>query len=257
VPIQAWLTLVLLILLLALLVWDKLPAWLVFSGALTAAMTLGLANPSELLRGLSNAGMLTVAALFPVATGMYSTGAISLLSQKLFGRPKTETSANFRALAPVKVGSAFVNDTPVVAMLIPVVRDLMRGRGLKARSLYRGLSFASIVGGRATLIGSSINLVVAGMVADAKSVGKLLDMKPIEIFDQSWVGIPAALAGLLHLIYVAPPILRGMKLDAPTTPSQDLILQGGDRLTFASSAEDLCGLWTTIGLAPARGLAMS
>lgn len=140
--------LVLLILLLALLVWDKLPAWLVFSGALTAAMTLRLANPSDLLRGFSNAGVLTVAALFPVATGMYSTGAISLLSQKLIGKPKTETSANFRVLAPVMVGSAFINNTPVVAMMIPVVRDLMRGRGFKARSLYMGLSFASIMGGK-------------------------------------------------------------------------------------------------------------
>lgn len=135
------------------------------------------------------------------------------------------------------------------------------------------------------------------MVADATSEGKLSGMKPIGIFDQSWVGVPVALAGLLYLVYVAARILRGMKLDVPTTPrtqkylsefqvipgsnldgktivdaelapsagrqllsvrrdgdrftySQDVIFQGGDRLTFASSAEDLCGLWTTIGPAP-------
>jgi di/tricarboxylate transporter len=303
-PVQAWLTLILLGALFAVMAWDKLPTWVVFLAAITVAMTLQLAPPAALLKGFSNEGVLTVGALFPVATGMYSTGAISLLSQHLFGNPKTETAAHLRILPPVIIGSAFINNTPVVAMMIPVVRDLLRKAGLMARSLYMGLSFASILGGTTTLIGSSINLVVAGMAADAIAAGKVPGMNPIGVFDQTWVGLPAAVAGLLYLVYVAPRLLRGMKSDTTTTSgkqkylsefqvvrgsnldgkgieeaeltsstgrelrsasrdsrpldcSSDLTLRGGDRLTFASSAEELCALWTTIGLTPARGVHMS
>ncbi|HEX8801006.1 MAG TPA: hypothetical protein VF772_20455 [Terriglobales bacterium] len=71
---QAWLTLSLLVAMFLVMAWDKLPTWLVFVGAITIAMTLRLAPADGLLKGFSNAGVLTVAALFPVASGMYSTG---------------------------------------------------------------------------------------------------------------------------------------------------------------------------------------
>jgi len=287
----------------ALMAWDKLPTWVVFLGAMTVAMTLQLAPPAGLLKGFSNAGVLTVAALFPVAAGMYSTGAISLLSQCLIGHPKTETSANLRILPPMAIGSAFINNTPMVAMMIPVVRDLRRQSGLVAPSLLMGISFASILGGNTTLIGGAVNLIVAGMTADAISAGELPGMKPIGMFDLSFVGVPAAIAGLLYLVYVAPHLLRGLKSDTVTAAprqkylsefeveanshldgktieaaelassaarqlrsvrrdgttlgySPDLVLRGGDKLIFASSADALCGLWTTIGLVPARGTGM-
>jgi di/tricarboxylate transporter len=288
----------------AVMAWDKLPTWVVFLGAMTLAMTLQLAPPSGLLKGFSNAGVLTVAALFPVASGMYSTGAISLLSQRLIGQPKTEISANLRILPPMAIGSAFINNTPMVAMMIPVVRDLRRQAGLVAPSLLMGISFASILGGNTTLIGGAVNLIIAGMTSDAIAAGDLPGMKPIGMFDLAWVGIPAAIAGLLYLVYVAPHLLRGMKFnseerearqkylsefevvpnstldgksveEAELTSSNDrqlrticrdgtrlayasgLSLRGGDKLTFASSAEALCALWTRIGLAPARGTAMA
>ncbi len=303
-PVQAWLTLILLATMFAVMAWDKLPTWVVFLGAMTVAMTLQLAPPTGLLKGFSNAGVLTVAALFPVASGMYSTGAISLLSQRWIGHPKTETSANLRVLPPLAIGSAFINNTPMVAMMIPVVGDLRRQAGLLAPSLLMGISFASILGGNTTLIGGAVNLIVAGMTGDAIAAGKLPGMKPIGMFDLSWVGVPAAVVGLLYLVYIAPHLLRGLKLDDVTTVakqkylsqfqvlpnstlegktiegaqlasaagrqlhsicrdgvklaySPDLTLRGGDELTFASSAEALCGLWTTIGLVPARGTAMS
>jgi di/tricarboxylate transporter len=302
-PLQAWITLTLLIVMFAVMAWDKLPTWVVFLGAITVAMTLGLAPPAGLLKGFSNAGVLTVAALFPIASGMYSTGAISLLSQRLIGQPKTEISANVRILPPIAIGSAFINNTPMVAMMIPVVRDLRRNAGLVAPSLLMGISFASILGGNTTLIGGAVNLIVAGMTSDAIAAGKLPGMKLIGMFDLSWVGVPAAIAGMLYLVYVAPYLLRGLKsndgaasqrqkylgefqvlpksnIDGKTLESAELTsfagrqlrsirrddeeltyspvlkLRGGDKLTFACSGEALCGLWTTIGLVPARGTAM-
>lgn len=301
--LQAWLTLTLLVAMFVLMAWDKLPTWVVFLGAMTVAMTLQLAPPAGLLKGFSNSGVLTVAALFPVAAGMYSTGAISLLSQRMIGHPKTETSANLRVLPPIAIGSAFINNTPMVAMMIPVVRDLRRQSGLVAPSLLMGISFASILGGNTTLIGGAVNLIVAGMASDAIAAGKLPGMKPIGMFDLAWVGVPAAIIGILYLVYVAPLLLRNLKSGDVTTsalqkylseftvltksnldgksleaaellssPSRTLrsvrrdaavvevsprtILRGGDKLTFASSAEALCGLWTTIGLVPSRGTVM-
>jgi len=301
--IQAWLTLGLLAAMFAVMAWDKLPTWVVFVGAMTAAMTLRLAPPAGLLKGFSNSGVLTVAALFPVASGMYSTGAISLLSQRLIGQPKTEISANLRILPPIAIGSAFINNTPMVAMMIPVVRDLRRQAGLVAPSLLMGISFASILGGNTTLIGGAVNLIIAGMTSDAIASGTLPGMKPIGMFDLAWVGVPAAIVGMLYLVYVAPLLLRGLKSkDAEAAPRQkylseflvaagsnvdgktieaaeltssagrqlrsitrnsaelayspELSLQAGDKLAFASSAEALSGLWTTIGLVPAHGTAM-
>lgn len=303
VPLQAWLTLTLLIAMFALMAWDKLPTWVVFLGAVTLAMTLRLAPASGLMKGFSNLGVLTVAALFPVARGMYSTGAISLLSQRLIGQPKTEVSANLKILPPIAIGSAFINNTPMVAMMIPVVRDLRRSAGLAAPSLLMGISFASILGGNTTLIGGAVNLIVAGMTLDAITAGQLPGMKPIGMFDLAWIGVPAAIAGILYLVYVAPHLLRGLKVDLLTATAKqkylseflivpdsnidgktieaaqltssasrqlryiersgkkldyapDLRLCGSDRLTFACSAEALCGLWTTPGLAPARGTAL-
>jgi hypothetical protein len=86
-PISGWLTLAILIVMFAFLIWNKLPSWLVFVGTLTVAMTLKLAPAAALLKGYSNTGVVTVAALYPVAAGMYSTGAISLISEKLIGLP--------------------------------------------------------------------------------------------------------------------------------------------------------------------------
>src|SRR5262249_39743279 len=99
----AWTTLALLIALFALLIWNKLPAWLVFVGVLTVAMTLKLAPAAALLKGFSNTGVITVAALYPVAAGMYATGAISLLSERLMGTPKSIRVAQLKIFIPVSL----------------------------------------------------------------------------------------------------------------------------------------------------------
>jgi len=218
-PIQAWLTLFLLVVMFAVLAWDKFPTWLVFIATLTAMMTLKLASPQALVKGFSNTGVLTVAALFPVAAGMYATGAISLLSHRLIGQPRNGTSANLRILPPVAIGSAFINNTPMVAMMIPVIRDLKRQTGLVAPTLFMGLSFASILGGKMSLIGGAVNLIIAGMVIDSIASGQLHGMPPVGMFDLAWLGVPTAIVGLLYLIFVAPRLLREGKTRNESAPS--------------------------------------
>src|SRR5664279_4211535 len=206
-PSQAWVMLGILAVMFGLLLWGKLPAWLVFMGTLTAAMTLNLASAEALLRGFSNTGILTVAALFPVAAGMYAAGAISLLSQRMIGLPRSVGAAQLRILPPVALGSAFLNNTPLVAIMIPVVRDLARNTGLAASKLFMGLSFASILGGTMTLIGTSVNLIIAGLVVDAIASGHLTGMKPLTIFQPIWVGLPSTVAGLLFMMLIATRLL--------------------------------------------------
>jgi di/tricarboxylate transporter len=206
-PPAAWITLALLIAMFGLLVWNRLPIWLVFVGTLTAALTLRLAAPAALFKGYSNTGVITVAALYPVAAGMYSTGAISLLSERLIGLPKSIRMAQLRILVPVSLASGFLYNTPLVAMMIPAVRDLTRKTGLSGSKLFMGLSYIALLGGTMTLIGTSVNLIIAGVVADAVAKGQLPAMQTIGLFDPIWIGFPATLTGLAFMILIGPRLL--------------------------------------------------
>ena len=200
--VEAYITIGILALAFGLLIKTKLPPAVIFVGALTLTITFRIAPLKESLKGFSNPGVLTIGALFMVAAGMYSTGAISLITDKLIGRPKTLLRAQLKILPMVSFGSAFLNNTPLVAMMIPVIRDLSKTCRLAATRLYIPLSFSSILGGICTLIGTSTNLVVSGMVIDAlaKASTNAPPMRAIRMFDTAWVGIPAAIAGLGFLM---------------------------------------------------------
>jgi Na+/H+ antiporter NhaD/arsenite permease-like protein len=102
---------------------------------------------------------LTVLTLFVVAEGISKTGALDWYMQKLLGRPKTTASAQLRLMIPVAIVSAFLNNTPVVAVMIPIVQRWGKNIGISTQQLLIPLSFASILGGTCTLIGTSTNLV--------------------------------------------------------------------------------------------------
>ena len=204
---ESWLMLGILIVMFGFLVWNKLPAWIVFVGALAVTMTLQLAPQGELLLGFANPGVATVGVLFPVAAGMYATGAITLIADKIIGLPETLNMANIKTLPPVATASAFLNNTPLVAMMIPVMKDISQTARLEVSKLLIPLSFATILGGAATLIGTSSNLIVAGMVADGIADGRLAGMEPIEIFDITWIALPAAVAGIVFIIIIGVRLL--------------------------------------------------
>ena len=208
-----YITIAILALTFVLLIKSNIPPVAVFVGSLTLTITFRLAPLDQSLKGFSNSGMLTVGALLMVAAGMYRTGAITLITEKLIGRPKSLLSAQAKILPPVAVGSAFLNNTPLVAMFIPVIRDLAKTSGLPAQRLYIPLSFASILGGTCTLIGTSTNLVVAGMVIDylAKGYPNAPPLRQIAMFDLSWIGLPATLAGIVFMMLTSRLLLPGTK----------------------------------------------
>src|SRR5262245_48060080 len=207
----AWTTLAILVVTFAVLMWNKLPTWLVFVGVLTAIMTLKLASPTEVLKGFSNTGVITVAALYPVAAGMYSTGAISLLSERLIGLPRSIPVAQLKVFGPVAFASAFLYDTPLVAMMIPAVRDLVRRTGLDGAKLFMGLSYIALLGGTITLIGTSTNLIVAGLVSEGITQGTLRGAKPLALFDPVWIGVPVTVVGIAFMILIGSRVLRNRK----------------------------------------------
>ena len=142
-----------------------------------------------------------------VAAGMYRTGAITIIADRLIGRPANVGQALRRVLPPVAGASAFLNNTPLVAMMIPVVRDLSRSAKLPASKLYMPVSFASILGGATTLIGTSTNLIVAGLVAKQIATGDAGGLTAFGLFTPTLVALPAAILGLAYLLFVGRRLL--------------------------------------------------
>jgi di/tricarboxylate transporter len=202
-----------LVVMFVLLMATKLPAWVVFLGSLTATMTLGLAPTTELLAGFSNAGVITVGVLFMVAAGMYSTGAITLISDKLIGLPHSLGQAYIRILPLIAIGSAFLNNTPLVAMTVPVIRDISRTARLAASKLYIPLSFSSILGGASTLIGTSTNLIIAGLILDKLASAEEIPagLEEATIFFPTPIAAPAALVGIAFIMLTARWLLPDRK----------------------------------------------
>lgn len=163
-------------------------------------MTAGLVSdkfPSanKLVAGLGNEALVTVLVLYVVVAGLSRTGAMSLVTRPLLGRPKNVTAAQLRLMIPCASLSAFLNNTPIVAMFLPVVSDLSKRTGIAPSKLFIPLSYATILGGVCTLIGTSTNMVVYGL-----AVAEMGRRDVFNMFDLAWVGVPCAIVGIAFLV---------------------------------------------------------
>jgi di/tricarboxylate transporter len=172
-----------------------LPAEIVFLGAAAVLFLSGVVDEKAALSGFSNSGMITVGVLYIVVTGLQQTGALQWVSQQALGMPKTPSRALVRLMLPVMGASAFLNNTPVVAMFIPVVNDWCRKLRFSPSKLMIPLSYAAIFGGLFSLIGTSTNLVVNGLLIDATQTSGL------KMFDITGVGLPCGIAGFLFVFF--------------------------------------------------------
>jgi di/tricarboxylate transporter len=197
---QAWFTLATVFGALAAMASDKVSPDRATVGALALLILAGVVTPTRALAGFANEGMMTVALLFVVAAAIRRSGALGALSQRILGRPKTAAAAQLRLMVPVAGASAFINNTPLVAMLLPEVRDWARLRGVAPSRLLIPLSYAAILGGVCTLIGTSTNLVVHGLLQQAGYPG-------LGFFDLSPIGIPFALVGILFVVLLGRRLL--------------------------------------------------
>ncbi len=166
---------------------------MVLLAGLAVLLVAGVLTPAEAFGGFSNEGLATIAVLFIVAEGLRRTGGVNFVGLRLLGRPSSLMAAQVRLMTPVAGLSAFLNNTPVVAMMMPLVSDWARRQNLSVSKLLLPLSYASILGGLLTLVGTSTTLVVNGlMLATPGQVG-------FSMFDISWVGVPVAIVGLLYV----------------------------------------------------------
>lgn len=201
---DAWITVATVFLIFVSLTFNFAPADFVFLAGAAFLAAWGIISPGEALAGFSNPGVLTVAVLFIVAAGMRETGLLDQVGHHVLGRATNARSAMKRLAVVVLPSSAFLNNTPIVAMFVPTVLDWCRQRGVQPSKLLIPLSFLAILGGTCTLIGTSTNLVVNGLMLEH-------GVRGMGLFEIGLVGLPYAVIGFLYLYFLGPRLLPNRK----------------------------------------------
>ena len=185
----------------AALIWDRLRPGMVLLTVVVFFLCVGILTPKEMLEGFSNKGMITVGLLFLVSEGIRQSGALGQVVKKLLPQGKTTVcKAQLRMLPSIAFISAFLNNTPVVVIFAPIIKRWAEAVKLPATKFLIPLSYVTILGGLCTLIGTSTNLVVHGMVLDAGFEG-------FSMFELGMVGVPVALAGILYILLFSKKLL--------------------------------------------------
>jgi di/tricarboxylate transporter len=266
---------------------------LALAAALVIAAVAGMASPDELAAGLSNAGVITVGAMLVIAKGVVQTGVVSRATWTLLASTSTAQQALRRLSAPIGIGSALINTTPLVAMLIPATRQLEQAKRVPATQVLLPVAHITTLAGSVTLIGTSSNLVIAGIAGQHDVDMSMLSFAP--------VALPVALVGSVVIYLIAPRMLRGasearsqvkewrveIPIIAPAPAEQrraselgiartqefvltgiqrwgvmvdsDDPIEGGDLLVFSATEHGIAALWNTplFGLSAQRLYAVS
>ena len=192
------------IFLLVALYSGKLRAEVSFFIAVTVLIIAGVLSPSEALAGFANEQLAVIMLLLVISDIIRKTDVINLVFNQLFRGTKTVSGFVFRMVAFVAPTSAFFNNTPLVAMMMPYVYSWSKKNKISPSKLLIPLSYAAILGGCMTLVGTSTNLVVNGMAVDA-------GFNSLNIFDFAWVGFPMVLVGGIYLALFSDKILPSHK----------------------------------------------
>lgn len=184
-----------------------------------ALMVLGLVKPEEGISGFGNSATITVMAMFILSAGISRTGAIGSLRDLLlkWGGKKTPQQILILSLIVGPV-SAFINNTAVVAIFLPIVEDWCKKTGTSASKLLIPLSYATILGGMLTLIGTSTNILASG-------ISKQLGYREFELFEFTKLGILTFSIGIIYLAVITPLLLPNRKTANEQSISQDYQLK--------------------------------
>ena len=216
-----------------------LPAGAVVLTSLSA-VSARFPSPHELAAGFGNEGLLTLGVLFVVAAGLTETGGLSLIAERFLGRPRSIASAQLRLMIPVAGASSLLNNTPIVAMFLPVVEEWSKRNRLSVSKLLIPLSYAAILGGCCTLIGTSTNLVVQSLMIEARKTDP--GMPVMGMFTIGAVGLPAAIVGIAFVVLVSGRLLpdrRAPRTDLadPREYSVEMMVQPGSAIDGLSIEE--------------------
>jgi len=217
---DAWLTLAVVVVVLALLMTERTPPTLAVLGGVVTLLALGVLSPQDALAGFSNPAPFSVAALYVVARAVEKTGAIQPLLRSTLEGVRSPRRALARLLLPVAGTSAFLNNTPIVAMIAPQVAAWAQRTGQAPSRFLMPVSFAAILGGVVTAIGTSTNLIASGLM---ESHG----MAPMEMFEITIIGGAVAVSGLAYLMLFSPKLLpeRGTPRDALESAAREFVVE--------------------------------
>ncbi|MGE4587142.1 MAG: SLC13 family permease [Mangrovibacterium sp.] len=187
------------------LINDLMRPGMVLFSALVVLMATGVISSRESLAGFSNKGMLTIAVLFLVSEGVRQTGGLNIVARNFLPKRRGRMPGTLiRILLPISTISAFLNNTPVVVIFAPIIKNWAEKMNLSPQKFLIPLSYATILGGTCTLIGTSTNLVVHGLMLEN-------GMSGLSMFELGKVGIWIAFAGLFYLAFVGHRLLPGEK----------------------------------------------
>lgn len=204
---------------------------LIFFSAATVLLAIGIISDKEMLAGFSNKGMITIGILFIVSEGIRQSGILNRLAQTYLPRKRRKMVVLIpQIMLPVSVLSAFLNNTPVVIIFAPIIKKWSEKLNLSSKKFLIPLSFATILGGMCTLLGTSTNLVVHGLIIENGYEG-------FSMFELGKVGVFIAIIGTLYMTIFSNKLLPGEKIIFNTKSSTeykdyyyDIIISEGSNL---------------------------
>lgn len=172
-----------------------------------AVLTLGIFNiltAKEILSGFANEQIIVIILLLVLGEIIKGTSIVELAFDKIFKTRKTYKGFMAQMMTVVAAFSAFLNNTPLVAIMMPYVHSWSKRNNVAPSKLLIPLSYAAIVGGCMTLIGTSTNLIVNGLVLDQEIIP---NMPPLRLFDFIYVGLPMTIIGIFYMVFTGDKLL--------------------------------------------------
>ena len=226
--VDAWLTLAVVGATVLTMARGLLPPGATLFGGMVGVLAVGVVTPEQALIGFSNPAPLTIAGLYVLARAVDRSGTLSPMVQRLLGDGSRTRRSLSGLLVPTAGASGVINNTPIVAMLVPQVERWAVRHGRSPSSYLMPLSFATILGGLLTLVGTTTTIVVSGLM-------ETMGLEPLGFFEISRVGVAIAILGIAIIVVLAPvviPIRRSARAQADTVGKTfvvDMMVEPGGR----------------------------
>ena len=262
----AWVTIVTLVTVFGILLFTKLPTDFVFMGAVSVLYFSGVFTAQEAFSGFSSPPVVLTAALMVVVAGLKYTGVLQWITKHVFGVPKSYAGALVRMMLPVTAFSFFLNNTTITTLFMGIIRFWSKKLGISPSKFYLPLMYAALLGGACTIIGTSSNIVIAGLlfviavrrwIPDRESSEDAFEHVSDYIAellvpsDNPYIGKTIRDAGLYHVKGgTLIEIVRFDRIEDPSDPNAFIL--GGDRLIYSGQVDEILELKKTHGLVTAN-----